>query len=200
MGERVLLREWEALPKFSSQVVKESRETNGGKLIVSGIMQRADVPNHNKRIYPRRLLTREMENFSKSIRENRALGECDHPETSTVSLMNSSHVIREAWWDGNTVMGKIEILSTPAGKVIETLIESGITVGISSRGVGSTTKNESTGTDMVEDDFTLVTFDMVAEPSTDGAYMMKEAIERVMGKMTKADKIFRALNALKEWK
>lgn len=192
---RMLLREWEALPKLSSQLVKESREKNEGKLILSGIMQRADTPNQNKRIYSRRLLTREMENFEKAVRESRALGECDHPETSTVSLKNVSHIVREAWWDDNKVMGRVEILPTPAGKIIETLIESGVTVGISSRGVGSTSKNES-GHDLVQDDFTLVTFDLVAEPSTPGAFMMREALEHL--DMSKADRIFRVLTALKE--
>lgn len=190
-----LLREWESLT-INSELIKESREANGGKLVLSGVIQRADTPNQNKRIYPRRLLQREMDSFMKSVRENRAMGELDHPETSTVSLEKVSHIIREAWWDGNAVMGKVEVLPTPMGKILESLIESGVTVGISSRGVGSTSKNEG-GHDLVQDDFTLVCFDMVAEPSTPGAFMMRESIERLELKMSKPDRIYRALNALR---
>lgn len=190
-----LLREWECL-QINSALIKESREANGGKLVLSGVIQRADTPNQNKRIYPRRLLQREMDNFMKAVRENRAMGELDHPETSTVSLEKVSHVIREAWWEGNAVMGKVEVLPTPMGKILEALIESGVTVGISSRGVGSTSKNEG-GHDLVQDDFTLVCFDMVAEPSTPGAFMMREAVERVEAKLSKPDRIYRALNALR---
>lgn len=197
MSNRVLLREWEALPT-SAQMVKESREANNGRLVLSGVIQRSDTPNQNKRIYPRNLLHREMQNFSKAVRENRALGELDHPETSTVSLEKVSHVLKEVWWEDNKVMGRLEVLPTPMGKIAESLIESGVAVGISSRGVGSTSKNES-GYDLVQDDFTLVCFDLVAEPSTPGAFMMREAVERTLG-LSKADRIFRALNALREGK
>lgn len=125
------------------------------------------------------------------------MGELDHPDTSTVSLEKVSHVVREMWWDGNTWMGKIEVLSTPMGKILESLIDSGVTLGISSRGVGSTSTNES-GLDLVQDDFTLVCFDMVAEPSTHGAYMFAEAVDKNRGAvLSRPDRIARALNAIK---
>jgi hypothetical protein len=191
-----ILREWEALRPETGFIV-ESREQNGGRLFLKGPMQRCEAPNQNKRIYPRRLLQREYQNYEKCVREGRATGELDHPETSTVSLERVSHVIREMGWEGDTWMGRIEILPTPCGKIAETLIESGVTLGISSRGVGSTSTNES-GLDMVQDDFTLVCFDLVQEPSTHGAFMtLGESVEDVRRTLSRADRINRALNAMK---
>lgn len=193
MSQKKLLREWYAV-ETSSNLIKESREANGGKLFLTGIIQKSETENQNKRIYPAAVLQREAENYEKAVRENRAMGELDHPESSTVSLDKVSHIVREMWWDNNNLMGKIEILPTPKGKILETLIESGVTVGISSRGVGSTSKNES-GADIVQDDYTLVCFDMVSEPSTPGAYMnISEG--KLIGevKLSKQDRIFRAVN------
>lgn len=194
---RKILREWEALTPERGFIV-ESRDQNAGRLFLRGPMQRCEAPNQNKRIYPRRVLTREFENYAKQVRENRATGELDHPDTSTVSLEKISHVVREMFWDGDTWMGRIEILPTPCGKIAETLIESGIMLGISSRGVGSTSTNES-GVDIVQDDFTLVCFDLVQEPSTHGAFMtLGESVDRNRGPvLSRPDRIYRALNALK---
>ena len=166
-------------------------------MFLRGPMQRCEAPNQNKRIYPRRILQREYMNLEKVVREGRATGELDHPDTSTVSLEKVSHVVREMLWEGDTWVGRIEILPTPMGKIAETLIESGVTLGISSRGVGSTSTNES-GLDIVQDDFTLVCFDLVQEPSTHGAFMTlgesKKIIESVR---TRADRINVVLNELK---
>lgn len=196
-AKKVLLREWMPLKPESGFLV-ESRDANSGRLFLRGPMQRCESPNQNKRIYPRRLLQREFVNLEKVVREGRATGELDHPETSTVSLERTSHVVREMSWDGDTWMGRIEILPTPMGKIAETLIESGISLGISSRGVGSTNTNES-GLDIVQDDFTLVCFDLVQEPSTHGAFMtLGESVERDPRQgLSRADRINRALNALK---
>lgn len=194
---RRVLREWEALRPETGFIV-ESREQNGGRLFLKGPMQRCEAPNQNKRIYPRRLLQREYMNYEKVVREGRATGELDHPETSTVALERISHVIREMGWEGDTWMGRIEILTDlPMGKIAEGLINAGVTLGISSRGVGSTSTNES-GLDMVQDDFTLVCFDLVQEPSTHGAFMtLGESVGDVRNVITRADRINRALNALK---
>jgi len=193
---RKILREWEALRPETGFIV-ESREQNNGRLFLKGPMQRSEAPNQNKRIYPRRLLQREYQNYEKVVREGRATGELDHPETSTVALERISHVIREMGWEGDTWMGRIEILPTPCGKIAETLIENGVTLGISSRGVGSTSTNES-GLDMVQDDFTLVCFDLVQEPSTHGAFMtLGESVQDPRSTLNRADRINRALNALK---
>jgi len=161
-----------------------------GAMFLTGVMQRADAQNGNGRVYPRRILEREMSNYQKLIKERRALGELDHPDQAVINLANASHLVTESWWDGNDVMGKIQILNTPSGKILRSLVESGVTLGISSRGMGSVTENAQ-GT-IVEDDFNLVCYDMVSEPSTTGAFMMKEGKEPNI--ITKADRINRALN------
>ena len=164
------------------------RENNA--MFLTGVMQRADAQNGNGRIYPRRILEREMGNYQKLIKERRALGELDHPDDPVVNLNNVSHLVVESWWNGNEVMGKIQILDTPSGKILRSLVESGVTLGISSRGMGSVT--ESAQGTIVEDDFNLVCYDIVSEPSTTGAFMMKEGKETNI--ITKADRINRALN------
>lgn len=193
MAERKLLREWYAVD-YKPELLKEDRAKNGGKLMLSGIIQKSNTQNQNKRIYPSAVLRREIENYQKAVRENRAVGELDHPESSSVSLDRVSHVIREMWWDGDNVMGRVEVLNTPKGQVLQSLLESGITIGISSRGVGSTEKTNE-GTDVVQDDYQIVTFDIVSEPSTPGAYLFAEG-KRVDTEvsMSRADRIFRALN------
>jgi hypothetical protein len=161
-----------------------------GAMFLTGVMQRADAQNGNGRIYPRSILEREMGNYQKLIKERRALGELDHPDQAVINLANASHLVVESWWDGNDVMGKIQLLETPSGKILRSLVESGVTLGISSRGMGSVTENAQ-GT-IVEDDFNLVCYDMVSEPSTTGAFMVKEGKEPNI--ITKADRINRALN------
>jgi hypothetical protein len=198
MSERKILREWLPLEKKEGgKFLIEDMRPEGGRLFLKGAMQRCEAPNQNKRIYPTKVLHREFENYFKAVKENRAMGELDHPETSTVSLEKVSHVVREMWWDGNTWMGRIEVLPTPCGKILENLIDAGVTLGISSRGVGSTNTNNE-GLDLVQDDFTLVCFDMVAEPSTHGAYMFAESVDKNRGAvLSRPDRISRALNALK---
>ena len=191
---KTLLREWIALD-YKADLIKESREKNGGKLILQGIIQKADTKNQNKRIYPRSLLMREIENYQKAVRENRAVGELDHPESSSVSLKNVSHIIREMWWNDKDVMGRVEILPTPQGKILESLIDSGVTIGISSRGVGSTEQTNE-GHDVVQPDFQIICFDIVSEPSTPGAYLFGESkkYNNEETRFSKEDRIFRALN------
>ena len=190
-----LLREWIAL-EYKPELIKEDRSKNGGKLILQGIIQKANTKNQNKRIYPAEILRREVENYQKAVRENRAMGELDHPESSTVSLQNVSHVIREMWWDGDNVLGRVEVLSTPKGKILESILDSGVTIGISSRGVGSTERTRE-GVDLVQPDYQIICFDIVSEPSTPGAYLFSEGKTILPGEgpqLTRADRIFRALN------
>lgn len=189
-----LLREWIPL-ELNPTLIKESREANGGKLMLTGVVQRANRKNENKRIYTKEVLFRETSNYDKLIRERRALGELDHPEVSTISLEKVSHLMTELWWDGDDVKARIEILPTPAGKIAEALIESGVTIGISSRGVGSVEKNFE-GFDVVQPDYQIICWDLVSEPSTSGAYLYTEGKEFVPPVLTKADRIFRALNAI----
>lgn len=196
MLSKKLLCEWVGL-ECNSQILKESRESNGGKLILKGVMQRAAVPNQNKRIYPYDILRREFENYLKAVRENRATGELDHPETSSVSLDRVSHIVREMWWEGEAIMGRVEVLSTPKGKILESLLDSGVTIGISSRGVGSTDHDSSRGVDIVQPDYQLICFDIVSEPSTPGAFMFAEGKQIDLNvKMSKGDRINRAVNSL----
>ncbi len=169
--------------------------SNGG-VILSGKLQEADAKNGNGRIYPKKILEREMKNYQKLVDENRALGELDHPDDSVINLKNASHMITEVWWDKsnpNAVMGKIKVLDTPSGKILQELSKAGVKLGISSRGLGSVT--EAKGDTIVEDDFQLICFDMVSEPSTNDAFMVME--NKRMGNsniFTKSDKIWRALN------
>ena len=151
--------------------LQESIDNNGGRLIVSGVLQRADARNQNNRIYPRQILEREVNNYLQTeVAEKRAYGELDHPESSVVNLKNVSHVVRECWWEGDDLCGKVEILNTPSGNILKELILADLTVGISSRGMGSVKKmNEDT--DQVEDDFQLVCWDFVSNPSTHGAFL-----------------------------
>lgn len=146
------------------------------RVMLRGILQRAETINQNKRVYPFSILKREVDNYQRFIQENRAFGELDHPDSSVVELKNVSHVIRETWWDGNDLYGKVEVLNTEAGKVVRELINAGTTIGISSRGVGST-RNEG-GVDIVQEDFMLICWDFVSEPSTPGAFMFKEHKEK----------------------
>ena len=150
----------------------EASINNNKPLIVSGIIQRAEAENQNGRIYPKEILMREIQKYQEGpINERRALGELDHPESSVINLQNISHNIKEVRVDGNDVYGVVEILSTPAGNVLKELFRNGITVGISSRGMGSVKENMSEGTVEVQEDFELLCFDFVSTPSTHGAFM-----------------------------
>jgi len=170
----------------------EKRYVANGGLILTGKLQEADVQNGNGRVYPHRVLMREMKNYQKLVQERRALGELDHPEDSVINLKNASHLVTDVWWDNKNVMGKVKVLDTPSGQVLKSLVESGVKLGISSRGMGSVT--ESAGQTIVEDDFQLICFDFVSEPSTPNAFMMREAKEFKNNVFTKADRINRLLN------
>jgi hypothetical protein len=194
-----VLRDWTPIT-CSKEIIKESRSKYNGKIMLSGIIQRANTLNQNGRVYPRTILEREIMNYQKLIRENRALGECDHPDSSVIELKNASHIVREAYMKGDDVYGRIEILDTPSGKIIQSLIESGVTLGISSRGVGSTVSKD--GHQYVQDDFQLICFDMVSEPSTPGAFMLKEhkIKRRELDKIfNQTDKIDRMFNEILRW-
>ncbi len=195
-----LLTSWQPFD-YSADMIKESRESNGGKIVLKGVLQKAETLNQNGRVYPSIILEREVRNYQKFIQENRALGECDHPESSVVELKNVSHIVREAYMDGDVCYGSVELLDTPAGKILQSLVESGVTLGISSRGVGSTRR--SGDTDVVQDDFQLICWDFVSEPSTPGAFMMREGREISESDLNKhfnqTDKIDRIFNDILNW-
>tara|TARA_R110001592_G_scaffold151410_1_gene377877 strand:- start:125 stop:736 length:612 start_codon:yes stop_codon:yes gene_type:complete len=157
--------------QVTPQMILESEEQNGGKVIVQGVLQRSGAKNQNGRIYPKEILAREVANYKKvQIAERRALGELDHPESSVVNLQNVSHNVQDVWWKGDDVIGKVEILGTPSGNILKELLKAGIKLGISSRGLGSV-KSIGENTVAVEDDFELICWDFVSNPSTHGAFM-----------------------------
>ena len=175
---------------FQLETLTEAKRADDGYVYLKGLLQHANKKNGNGRVYPPRALAREVENYRKIVRERRAYGELDHPDTSVVELKNASHLITEIRMDGDAVYGTLKLLNTPAGKIAQQLVLDGGSLGISSRGLGST--RQERGLTMVEDDFTLICFDLVSEASTPGAYLMKEAKEREI--FGKADRINRALN------
>jgi hypothetical protein len=177
--------------KLSPQAITEAVKTEQGNLLVEGRLQAAETKNGNGRYYPRKILEREVENYKKGpIAENRALGELDHPDSSVINLKNVSHNIKDVWWDGDDVMGKIEILPTPSGNILTELFKNGITVGVSSRGMGSL-KPGSDGVQEVQDDFELLCWDFVSTPSTPGAYVhpIKEGLEHTTFKPNKYSRV-----------
>ena len=200
MSAQRLITEWVNF-EYDPKLIREQIEA-GEPLMMKGILQKAETLNQNGRLYPRAILEREIRNYQKFIKENRALGELDHPDSSVVELKNASHTIREAYMEGDIVYGTVEILNTPSGKILQSLVESGITLGISSRGVGSTRSKGDM--QIVQDDFQLICWDFVSEPSTPGAFMMKEGkevspqfINEVFNKTDRIDRIF---NDIMEWK
>jgi len=161
--------------EVTPQQINESMHKNGGRLVVKGVLQRAEAKNQNGRVYPKETLVREAEKYSQvQISERRALGELDHPDSSVVNLNNASHNVLEMHWDGNDLLGTVEVLGTPAGNILKELFKSGIKLGISSRGLGSVKEiREEEGEDTVEvqPDFELIAFDFVSNPSTHGAFL-----------------------------
>lgn len=145
--------------------------SKGGRVIVEGVLQRAEAKNQNGRIYPKNILMREVKKYAETnIKERRALGELDHPDSSVINLKNVCHNVLEVRWNGDDVVGRVEILPTPSGNILRDLLGAGIRLGISSRGLGSVEEiNENTV--QVQDDFELIGWDFVSNPSTQGAFM-----------------------------
>ena len=171
--------------EISPEKINESLAQNNGRLIVKGILQRAESKNQNERIYPKEVLVREAKKYADSfIRERRALGELDHPDSSVVNLNNVSHNVLGMDWNGNDLMGTVEVLATPSGNILKELFKSGIRLGISSRGMGSVKEvmRESGQTLEVQPDFELIAFDFVSNPSTHGAFLspVNESVNKVV--------------------
>ena len=194
---KVVLVDYIGSITVTPEQVNESIAKNDGKVIVSGIMQRGSTGrdenfNQNGRSYPLPILKREADKYKKVfVTERRALGELDHPESSVVNLSNVSHNILDLWWNGSDLMGKIEILSTPSGNIAKELLKAGIRLGISSRGMGSV-KNLGEGKVEVQDDFEIVCWDLVSNPSTQGAFMspsLNEGVTRGANKYSKINSL-----------
>ena len=179
-------------------MLRESEEQNSGRLIVTGVLQRAGAKNQNGRVYPKEILMREAARYAKTeIAERRALGELDHPDSSVVNLQNASHNITKIWWKGSDLMGKVEILGTPSGNILKELLKANIKLGISSRGMGSVKQLSEDGTMEVQNDFELVCWDFVSNPSTHGAFMapISEGVIRKR-KTSKYDKVNTIINEI----
>lgn len=193
MSDKVLLREFYEMSSDDSLLTEaDKKRINEGEVIMAGVMQRADAENGNGRVYPEDILRREVKNYMKIVGENRALGELDHPDSSVVELKNASHIVTEIEMRGKDVIGKVKVLDTPAGRILKDLIRGGVKLGISSRGLGSV--KSSGGRNLVQEDFQLICFDFVSDPSTVGAFMIAEGKNLTSNIFTRADRINRALN------
>ena len=165
-----------------------------GVFEVTGIMQRAGSKNQNGRIYKREILEEEVRNYVENfVKIGNAYGELDHPESAIVSLKNASHVVKELWWEGDDLMGKVELLNTPSGNIVKEILKGGHTIGISSRGTGSVTQTNE-GTLMVQPDFELVCWDFVSNPSTQGAFMNPISLNEGKQSVGKYDRLDSIIN------
>jgi hypothetical protein len=180
--------------------INEAMKENNGKLVVKGVLQRAEAKNQNGRVYPRDILVRESKKYDENfVKQNRALGELDHPDSSVVNLQNVSHNVKEMHFEGDNLVGTVEILTTPSGNILKELFKNGIKLGISSRGLGSVEMVQEADGDTVSkvgDDFELIAFDFVSNPSTHGAFLypMNESVDnsqqgRTCGDYCKAEDI-----------
>lgn len=157
-------------------------KTNPGIFEVQGVLQRAEAQNQNGRVYKKAILEREVKKYTQDfIKVGNAYGELDHPDSPVVSLKNASHVVKEVWWKGNDLMGKVQLLNTPSGNIVQNILKDGHTIGISSRGTGSVQETNE-GTLMVQDDFELVCWDFVSNPSTHGAFLAPGGLNESINK------------------
>jgi len=178
--------------QITPEQINESIKENNGKLIVRGVLQRAEAKNQNGRIYPRETLMREAKKYMKEfVNEKRAMGELDHPESSVVNLQNVSHNVTEMHFEGDNLLGTVEVIGTPSGNILKELFKSGIKLGISSRGMGSVETVNEDGDQVVkvQPDFELIAFDFVSNPSTHGAFMypMNESVDNTQQGRTCGD-------------
>jgi len=163
--------------------INESMKENNGKLVVRGVLQRAESKNQNGRVYPKDILMREANKYTEEfINQRRAMGELDHPESSVVNLQNVSHNVKKMHFEGDNLMGEVEVLPTPSGNILKELFKAGIKLGISSRGMGSVETVNENGAEAqeVQPDFELIAFDFVSNPSTHGAFMypVNESVDK----------------------
>lgn len=207
LNKKGILIEYDAgyiSPKDNRHFINEINKLTKGEqiiedpLVVYAVMQKYGVENRNGRIYPEKILKKESENYMKLIDEKRAMGEADHPESSIVAISRISHNVIDLWWEGNVLMGKLEIIMSPGfitqgiisceGDQVANLLRKGLKIGVSSRGVGSLKKED--GKNIVQDDFELICWDVVTSPSTPGSWIYNEvpSKEQQMSESKKTDK------------
>ena len=170
------------------------RENNA--MFITGKLQEGGTVNGNMRMYPPEIMEREVKKYSEMVKDNRALGELDHPESSIINLANVSHMVIDIWMDGPAVMGKCKVLDTPAGQILRSLVDAGVKIGISSRGMGSVKEHQ--GKTIVEDDFQLICFDIVSEPSTPNAFMALSENKLMNEQVEKNNKVLNLINSILE--
>jgi len=173
--------------------IRESKN-KPGVFEVEGVMQRASAENQNGRVYKKEILEREAKKYmDEFVKRGNAFGELDHPESPVVSLKNASHVVKDLYWKGDDLMGKVELLNTPAGNIVKEIIKAGHTIGISSRGTGSVQQTNE-GQLEVQPDFELVCWDFVSNPSTHGAFMNPVALPEGKIKVSKYTNLASIIN------
>ena len=188
MNQKHLIVDCITFEFVKDNLFEEAVRDQNRRLVVKGILQRAGVKNQNGRVYPKDTLFRESKKYEENfIKERRALGELDHPESSVVNLQNVSHNVVEMHWENDDLIGTVEVLPTPNGNILKELFKANIRLGISSRGLGTVNKSMSEGSeaDIVQDDFELIAFDFVSNPSTRGAFMfpsgnLQEGVKKVV--------------------
>lgn len=168
------------------------RENNA--MFITGKLQEGGVLNGNQRMYPPEIMEREVKKYSEMVKDNRALGELDHPDSSIINLANVSHMVIDIWMDGPAVMGKCKVLDTPSGQILRSLVDAGVKIGISSRGMGSVKEHQ--GKTIVEDDFQLICFDIVSEPSTPNAFMALSENKLMNEQVEKNNKILTLIDGI----
>ena len=173
---------------------REIRESNG--MYITGKFQEGGVINGNKRKYPPDVLKKEVGRYKNLVNDRRALGELDHPDSSIINLVNVSHMVVDIWMEGNSVMGKCKVLDTPSGQILRSLVTAGVKIGISSRGMGSV--HESAGETIVEDDFQLICFDIVSEPSTPNAFLSLSESKLMNEQVANNNKIINLMDSILE--
>jgi hypothetical protein len=191
MGKKLLIETHTV--KISPSQLTENVNSDNGNLMVEGILATAEVKNGNGRYYKKELWDREMEKYDQLVKERRSMGELDHPESTVINLKNVSHIVTGYDWDGDQLMGKIEILPTPSGNILKELIKNGVTVGVSSRGMGSL--EDRGGVMEVQDDFELLCWDFVSTPSNPGSFMsvLQEGKETITYDYSKVNNIIREI-------
>ena len=183
--------------EVTAEQINESIKQNHGRLVVHGVLQRSDAKNQNGRVYPHGILQRESNKYSENfINQKRAMGELDHPESSVVNLQNVSHNVTDMNFNGDDLVGTVEVLTTPSGNILRELFKNGIKLGISSRGMGSVETMNENGAQEVQDDFELIAFDFVSNPSTHGAFLhpMNESVENIAVRDTKYGRVEAVIN------
>jgi hypothetical protein len=177
------------LTEAEKRAVRENNE-----MYITGKCQESGIENGNKRMYPPEIMEREVKRYAEMVKDNRALGELDHPDSSIINLANVSHLFVDIWMDGPSVMGKCKVLDTPSGQILRSLVDAGVKIGISSRGMGSV--KEQMGKTIVEDDFQLICFDIVSEPSTPNAFMSLSESKLMNEQVEKNNKIISLMNEI----